>query len=207
MKIHNNLIYVSLVLVFIFVTYISVNKFWVKKYQDNPVSIGNGQLTQIETEKTTTDNTVNKVYKNLKFNLQLKYPSTWVVISEAMDFGEYIEIGDPELERDITDDSQVFVSVDEIGDKTLEDFMDEVNISTGELNKENYKFLQNINIDGQKGILTYGGCCGLTGPMAFVKKGSLLYRIGSRSSQNLEAKTMTLLPNFSYVLNNIVFTE
>ena len=132
-----------------------------------------------QTKTTETENW--KTFTSDKFKYSLKYPANWIFSYEAKDFGQSTGILSPEYQKamesgeNYLEKSSIGIIVENIGNKTIDKYMDEINTSTGVKNNINYKYENEIIIDSQRGILTKGGCCGRFGYHIFVKSNGNLY--------------------------------
>lgn len=135
-----------------------------------------------------------KIYTDIENNYKLSYPSTWKV-----DGTTFIP-----PDEGSNNEGRIIIAVN-ASSGSLTQFMEAINPSTGGKNSDVYILVRQINISGENGILTKGGCCGFFGQHVFFQHKDKTYRLTLQGPiDNPQAKFQLV---FDQILSTFKFAE
>ena len=118
-----------------------------------------------------------KTYTDVKNSYQFFYPPSWKIDNATPSYLQLV----PPNEGD-NEEGRIIIVVEKKNLVDLDQFMEEVNPSTGIKNKDVFFPLQKIKNEKVDGLLTKGGCCGLFGRHVFFVYNHKLYQITLKGS-------------------------
>ncbi|MBU0578822.1 hypothetical protein KKE34_03585 [Patescibacteria group bacterium] len=151
-------------------------------------------------------NNLNKTYSSKKYGLEVTYPNDWSIDSETP--GWIVVKPNAQIDPNSNpDDGTIVITTFQKSQKTVEQYMSELNSSTGTKNNDVYKFIGKVNVGDKniEGILTQGGCCGLFGKHIFVSENGRIFQItlrGTAESSEFQNESV-----FNEIVKNIRFVE
>lgn len=140
------------------------------------------QISQLQTTASSTPlvspqlsaeaETANwKTYTDTENNYRLSYPSTWKTDNTIQSYLQFIP-----PDEGPNNEGRIVIVVN-ASSGSLNQSMETVNPATGTKNSDIYVLVRQIQIGGENGILTKGGCCGFFGQHAFFQYKDKTYHL------------------------------
>ena len=158
-------------------------------------------FVSLESSAEKDDPTANwKIYTNKANNYQLLFPQDWTL--DDITSPAYPEIIPPN--EGPNNEGRIVIAVI-VASGSLNQFMEAINPSTGGKNSDTYAPVRQIQISGENGILTKGGCCGFFGQHAFFQYQNKIYQISLKGPiDNPQEKFQR---DFDLILSTFKFSE